>query len=312
MREVMAGGVQLKHTEIVSDRSAPRLEGAQLKKTYNRRFLMESIRTPRRLSPVSSENIRNRSAPKIDPSVHIKMVQRRPFLDNVLQGAEDFYNRLLGTVSRVQGTLKNTRASLTSSAQSLASNVKGTTDFLAALLKDTPASRDATSAHRRQLLAEIAENRALLRKTPSGDIKDRSKPFLPSAYALEQTRKNDALARTLIERHSRLLSEIRYKAVVRSLNHVSTRDLSKPAISGQEHYNIHKIDRKALLLEVASPEAHQLHSVKVCDKSCPVLPAGNINFHKDTRKHLCAEVKEGVELHHPREIHDRSAAALTM
>jgi len=308
MRDLLAGGFKLKHSAILLDRSSPKIEGAQLKKTYNRRFLMESIRTSRRLSPVSAQNIKDRSAPRIDRNIHIRFVERRSFLDNVLQGAENFYSRLLHS-------LKTSTHSLASSTQSLAGSLKGTTQSLAASLKDTLFESAETLAAnlrtRQSLVQDIAENRALLKHIPSRDIKDRSKPFLPSPYALQETKKNEALARS----HSRLLSEIRYKAVCRSLNHVSTHDSSKPMVSGQTQFNLHKWDRKKMLQEVESPSAHQLHNVtQICDRSAPFLPSGTINLHKDSgRKHqLLQEVKVGVELQHAEHIRDRSAPALAM
>lgn len=307
MRDIMAGGFKLKHTAILCDRSAPKFpENAQLKRSYNRVFLMESLRTARPLTHVSSDNIRDRSAPRIDKHTVIKFVERRYFLDNVLQGAENFYNRLLGS-------LKSSKQNLAASTHSLANALKTSTQNLACSLRDTlmVAADSVSISTRHSLLKDIEANRAQLKHVPSQSIRDKSKPFLPSPYALEQTRKNEALARCNNSR-TLFLSEIKFRAVCRSLNHVATCDKSAPAIAASK-YNLHQWDRKALLAEVKKPAAHDLHPVRdVHDASVPVLPSGPINLHKDTRKNLLCEVKEGVELAHPSAIRDRSAARISM
>jgi len=288
MREVLAGGFKLQKPQNVHDRSAPSLfrEGQhQLKKGYNRRFLMEAVRQQQhRLNHVLPENCRDRSAPKIARDAHIRIVDRRTFLDGILVGAQCWYTRVIDRLASSASSLASSAISIRSSANSLVSSVRNR-------LLDTPEALN----FRKSLIGDIEENRAQLRHIRDWEKNDRSRPFVASSYALESSRKNAELSRKIDEAHGNLMNEVRSG---RSLNHVLfTGDTSKKILSGK--YNLHKWDRKKLLSEIRAP--HQLSSVaKVCDRSAPVInQQGHFNLlQNNQRKQLLAEVKTGVQLEH--------------
>jgi len=369
---------QLRHVAKCRDRSAPVIEANYLKKVYDRTGLMTSLRGAVQLKVLKYSDIKDRSAPKIDPTVHIRFVERKAFLDTVLGGAYNFYERLLGAVSNISASSIKAKAGelyekglstangVSAVAQAKAQtaqekaggiivNVKENASEILEAGKDTAhaaqvrateliesgqvkaaavrstASRKVASARftwndlytsgkekllsrqsvetrsdvHRALLADIKVNRqVLLNHVASKDIKDCSKPFLPSAEAMAR---GPALLR-ITETRSRVLSEIQHKATLKSLNHVSTRDCSKPAISSQ--INLHKADRKALLAEVKA-ESVTLHpTTEVCDRSAPAIPQGHIDLQKNPRKVLLGEVQKGIELAPNKLVLDRSAPQL--
>jgi len=170
MREVLAGGFKLKKAEHLCDRSAPTIfQGTQLKKNYDRRLLMQAVREHPRLNHVLSEKRCDRSAPRIVPHLHISRIDRRTFLDEVLQGAEKFYARLI--------------SALASSASQLKTSIRD--HSLKFFTDDT---REAFSS-RNSLLKDIRENRAQLHHVQSSEKSDRSRPFVALASDQNQRQK---------------------------------------------------------------------------------------------------------------------------
>jgi len=159
------------------------------------------------------------------------------------------------------------------------------------------------------LLRDVEQNRQeTLNHVLLSEMRDRSKPFIPSAYALEQNQKNQAYP---FHARRQVLSEIRRPATLRKLNHVSIRDTSVPAIP-TEVKGLLNNDRKKLIKELSQSDVKLAHVAETADRSAPALPEGKIDLGKgNSKKALLEEVKAGVELAKASEVHDRSAPIVT-
>jgi hypothetical protein len=238
MKAIESKSFNLKHAET-RDCSRPCFEGAKLK-MYDRSILMGSIRQPVQLRKVQTLD---RSAPILDKSVHIRLVERRNFLDTVLMGAQTFYNKVRTAFTKLHFGKESK-------------------------VKPDPAVEKAFA----QILADITESRASLKHVST--ISDKSKPFLPSPYALQHTRE-------------KVLEDIK---TTHKLHHVSqVVDKSRPFIPAK--VTLRKANR-SFLKEVETVSLQSLHhNNNICDKSAPVLPEGKVDLHKIDRQTLLNEIR---------------------
>jgi len=244
MREIVVNEGRLKPTST-NDRSMPIIPSSVKLRMFDRSSLMNSIHNPsRKLRCVSRDMCNDRSAPVIQKGLHIKFVERRTFLDTILVGAQTYFGKLRDSFTGIWGT----------SAR-----------------KISPDDAKIFS----QIMVDIMDNRQSLKHVPSEKICDKSKPFLPSAFALQHTR-------------TRVLEDIKTCSSAR-LNHVSQiNDRSRAFIPAK--VALKKFERGPLLKEVESVSIKSLNHVEVInDKSKPQIE--NINLRKHDRGSLLQEIK---------------------
>jgi len=146
---------KLKHIPSCNDRSAPRIEKVKTKRSYNRNKLCESIKQGKTLLRVDSSQIRDRSLPVIDLSIKIKHIQRKAFLDNLLESVQNLYTNLISGAS----------AKLSQFQQQFLSSQKQDRTI-------SPEQRESI----KQLLCDVKENRNNLKHVNRSSIKDSSSP----------------------------------------------------------------------------------------------------------------------------------------
>eukprot|EP01113_Clastostelium_recurvatum_P038126 TRINITY_DN565_c0_g1_i1.p1 TRINITY_DN565_c0_g1~~TRINITY_DN565_c0_g1_i1.p1 ORF type:complete len:489 (+),score=205.19 TRINITY_DN565_c0_g1_i1:111-1577(+) len=160
-----------------------------------------------------------------------------------------------------------------------------------------------------QLLLEVEQNRQNLNHVLLSEIRDRSKPFIQSPEARQQ----NATKQTLQLRGA-VLTEIKRSATCMTLNHVSIRDTSRPALP-ENVPNLTTDSRKKLVAEIEVTDVAQVLHPAACptsDRSAPVLPFGDsvqLDKFDNTKKSMLELVKAGVDLSSfsPRLLKDRSA-----
>jgi len=164
-----------------------------------------------------------------------------------------------------------------------------------------------------QLLIEVAQNRQNLNHVLLSEIKDRSKPFILSSEA-----RNAQMTKHTLAARNQVLNEIKRNATCMTLNHVSIRDASCPAVPSTVK-NLQNDCRKKLVSEIAQVSSSDLLKAApvVSDRSAPVLPVGEsikLNKYDNVKKSLLQELEAGVDLSHnsPSLIKDRSAPMVSI
>jgi len=163
-----------------------------------------------------------------------------------------------------------------------------------------------------ELLRDVEKNRQdFLNHVLLSEISDRSKPFLPSSYAVQQNQRSPAQSYPFHARRQ-VNAEIKCTATLQTLNHVSIRhDSSAPLIPNQVKDLLNN-DRKKLVEELQKIDIKSTlhHASEVSDRSTPIIPETVDLTKTNPMKQILKEVKSSsFELSptDPSMIKDRSA-----
>eukprot|EP01113_Clastostelium_recurvatum_P008719 TRINITY_DN1413_c0_g1_i4.p1 TRINITY_DN1413_c0_g1~~TRINITY_DN1413_c0_g1_i4.p1 ORF type:complete len:332 (-),score=87.83 TRINITY_DN1413_c0_g1_i4:60-1055(-) len=306
--ERSATRVKLNHVQQndLKDRSHPFIEYRTKIKRNNRYMLNKAIQQKQNLKHVRF--VCDRSSPLLDAAgFQLRYTNRKIFLDGVMAGAEGFYHRLVTNASQAANAVVHASGSGIGQAMSSILGMASTavnksiaviSSAASSVVDQQPHSSqrdDINNTHHINgaLLAEIKDHRSKLHH--AAPMKDRSRPFIPSAEALADYNANRFVYKQM-DRRAEVLRSIQGKAVLRSLNHVSiARDCSKPNYLPYR-VNVHRAGnarREVMETILQQQQLQHVDAPQIDDRSAPRLPpAGKkLDLQKGTHSALLQEVR---------------------